>query len=169
MSFSSRNHEQGGYDTAQICLNGHVINTYAEIEPEHNKNYCSECGAETITNCLKCEVKIRGKLHSSKYFTLPGFEVPKFCWTCGSPYPWTESKLKAANELISEMENISDEEKSILAQSLDELVKNTTQTEVAAIRIKKIMRKVGIEAADLLKKILVEIMSEAGKNQIWGQ
>jgi len=42
------------YDVAQICLNGHVINTLAGSHPESNKKFCSNCGSMTIMRCLEC-------------------------------------------------------------------------------------------------------------------
>ena len=169
MSFSNQNHERDWYDTAQVCINGHVINSRAETEPEHNKSYCSECGAETITSCPKCEAKILGKLHSGNYFTYPMYEAPKFCWTCGSPYPWTESRLKAAHDLANEIKGISKEERKLLNLSIDELVGDTPQTSVAIVRFRKMMSKVGPELHDAFKKILIDIISETAKKAIFGQ
>jgi len=169
MPFSNRNREKECYDTAQICLSGHIINTHAQTEPEHNKSYCSECGAETITSCPKCGAKILGQLHPTRqYLALPMIGAPKFCWTCGSPYPWTESRLKAAHDLANEIRGISKQERELLNQSLDELVKNTPQTEVATVRFRKIVSKAGPELRDAFKTILIEIVSETAKRAIWG-
>jgi len=44
----------GIYHLAQICKNGHVINTCADIHPERNQKYCEKCGALTITHCENC-------------------------------------------------------------------------------------------------------------------
>lgn len=165
-----RNREKGWYDTAQICLNGHIINTRAETSPESNKSFCDQCGAETITNCLKCGAKILGQLHPGEGFlALPMIGAPKFCSICGSPYPWTESRLKAAHDLANEISGISEEERNALNQSLDELVKDTPKTEVAVIEFKKIVSKAGKETANALRQILLDIVSEAVKRAIWGQ
>ena len=51
------------YDTAQICINGHVINSMSISHPEHNKKFCDKCGALTITNCPKCNTPIKGHYH----------------------------------------------------------------------------------------------------------
>src|SRR5258707_2994535 len=88
-----------GYDTALICENGHVITRYAESSPEHREDYCSKCGAKTITTCGHCGEKIRGHLHPS----MPSvYEQPvvKFCHNCGRPYPWMENRLQTAKELL---------------------------------------------------------------------
>ena len=54
--------ELHGYDTAQVCLNGHVITQFAETRPEHLKKFCDKCGATLINSnwfspmrfCSKC-------------------------------------------------------------------------------------------------------------------
>jgi hypothetical protein len=88
------------YDTAQICLNGHLINPWAVSSPERNQNFCGECGIKTITDCPHCKEAIRGRYHS-RVFTLTAFYPPKFCYHCGQPYPWTEAAIEAAKEYSS--------------------------------------------------------------------
>lgn len=34
----------GWYNTAQVCLNGHIITAYADSYEQHRKDFCSECG-----------------------------------------------------------------------------------------------------------------------------
>ena len=53
----------GRYDTAQICINGHIINSMSISKPEHNKKFCDKCGEPTITNCQNCNAPIRGYYH----------------------------------------------------------------------------------------------------------
>ena len=171
MAFSYRNREKAWYDTAQICLNGHIINTCAETSPEHNKSFCDKCGAETTINCLKCGGKILGQLHpvGELTFVPPMRRAPNFCSSCGSLYPWTERRLKAARDLANEISGISEDERKLLTQSLDELVKDTPDTQTAAIRFKKIVSKAGKEAANAFRQILIDFASEAAKKVIWGQ
>jgi len=170
MTLPNQNCERDQYDMAQICLNGHIINTHAETEPEYSKNHCSECGAETITSCRRCGAKILGQLHPSpKYLRLPMFGAPKFCWNCGALYPWTETRLNAAHALASKIKGISKEERRFLYQSIDDLVANTAQTNVAIVRIKQIMSKIGPEMRDTFKEVLIEVLSEAAKKAIWEQ
>lgn len=33
----------GWQDTAQICLNGHLINSYYQDSPHNNQKYCDKC------------------------------------------------------------------------------------------------------------------------------
>ena len=48
-------------------------------------------------------------------------------------------------------------------------MKDTPQTEVAAIRVKKIVSKADTEAANALREILIDIISETTKRAIFEQ
>ena len=156
-----------GYDIAQICLNGHVINKEVNEFPQHNQEFCDKCGEKTITKCEKCNANIRGEYYVPGVMAIGfNFPAPKFCYKCGSPYPWTERGLVAAKELAEEIDNLTKEEKEILKKSLDELTKDSPNTQVAALRFKRIMSKVGKSVGDPLKEILINIVSEAGKKAL---
>src|SRR5712692_2606468 len=75
------------------------------------------------------------------------------CHRCGTPYPWTEKGITAARELISEAENFKPEQRESLSKSLDDLIRDSPGTQVAAIRFKKFISKAGKETADALRKI----------------
>ncbi|MCX6641377.1 MAG: DUF2321 domain-containing protein [bacterium] len=155
-------------DVAQICLNGHIVNASSLSEPQYCEKFCQRCGAETIISCPNCNVKISGESRIIKiYLTHPSsiqskrelFGPPAYCKNCGKPFPWTESKLKAAHDLTNELEKITDDEKITLHTALDEIVKDTPQTEIASFRFKKILGKLGKPANEIFKRVLMEIMA----------
>ena len=157
------------YDVAQICTNGHVINRNADSVPQSNQKYCTECGASTIMACPSCGAAIRGQYY------VPGIVVvgrhycrPAYCYNCGQPYPWTTSSLDAANELADELESLTLEEREQLKNSFPDLLRNTPKSAVAEIRFKKIIKKVGSDAYDGLKTILVDVVSETVKKSLFG-
>ena len=161
------------YDTAQICTNGHMINSQSVYRPEHNKEFCDKCGAPTITKCQKCNSSIKGYYHvpifiQPNYTKLP---LPSFCPDCGKPYPWTEAKLKAAKELADELDKLSLEEREVLKKSLDDIMvmEDTPQTPVAATRFKRLVAKAGKVAADGLWFIIRDLVSETAKKIILSQ
>jgi hypothetical protein len=158
-----RFNEYEGYDTAQVCLNGHTINEFAHSQSQRNQRFCGKCGTKTITQCPSCNQAIRGFYHNPGDLNLSRYTAPKFCHNCGEPYPWTARGLTAARELISEAENLKPEEKESLRKSLDDLVRDTPGTQVAAIRFKKFVSKAGKETADALRKIIVDVASETAK------
>jgi hypothetical protein len=158
-----------GYDTAQVCLNGHTINEYARSRPELNQKFCGKCGEKTITQCPSCSHFIQGHSHVPGDVAPSDYTAPAFCHNCGEPYPWTARGLTAARELISEAENLKPEEKELLSKSLDDLVRDTPGTQVAAIRFKKFISKAGKETADALRKIIVDVGSETARKLLYGQ
>jgi len=95
---------------------------------------------------------------TSENWTLPKVTIP---------YPWTKLKLQAAHELAQEIENISDEDRIILQQSIDELVKDTPLSPLAITRFKKIMLKVGQTTAEVFREILIDVLSEAAKKELF--
>ena len=105
--------------------------------------------------------------HSIVTFNYTDLPLPIFCPDCGRPYPWTEAKLKAAQELSDELDNLSPEERSLLKKSLDDIVRDTPQAPVAVTRFKRLVTKAGKPAADAFRDILVDILSEAIKKSIW--
>jgi len=157
------------YEVAQICMNGHVITSILNAHPIHSQKYCSQCGALTISTCPKCNKAIRGSYYhpdwSQDYDGI--YKKPGFCHNCGTAYPWMESKLKAARDLSDELENLTPDERDLLKKSLDDIVRDTPQTTVAALQFKKLAAKAGSIAASALRDILVDIVSEAAKKVIW--
>lgn len=178
MSRTSPSH----YDVAQVCLNGHMVNDATQSRPQLSKRFCPDCGAETITQCRRCSQPIQGALHStstvggSAYLRTPPTTrqwitragVRSYCHACGKPYPWTSARIDAAKALARELDELSDADKLMLQSSIDDLVTDSPRTTVAVVRFKKLGAKMGKQATDALRDILVDVMSEAAKKQIWG-
>ena|SRR5438093_3649815 len=157
----------GGYDIAQVCLNGHVTNPSSQRFPERDRAYCTDCGQPTIQACQECGGAIRGR-YSARGLITTGYHRPAFCHSCGKPYPWTARSLEAARELAQEMEGLSSEEQATLAGTLDDLLTETPRTQVQATRFKRLLAKAGKGTAEALRKIMVDVMSEAAKKAILG-
>lgn len=154
------------YDIAQICINGHVITSALNKFPQFGKDFCDQCGVSTIKECQYCHSHIQGLYHGGG-LSLSPFLPPSFCYNCGKPYPWIEAKLNAAKELSDEISGLSESEREILKKSLDDIVVDTPQTSVSALRFKKLAAKAGVEAANALRNILIDIASETAKKLIW--
>jgi len=160
----------GYYDVAQICLNGHIITRNANSSPEFRQNHCKKCGEPTIMKCPSCNTDIQGEYHVDGVL-VGGFKTPpppNFCHECGQPYPWTERKIQAARELADEFDELSNEDREKLKSDLDNLYKDTPQTEVAATRFKRIMSKVGKDSYSAMKSIVTDITSETIKKSLFG-
>jgi hypothetical protein len=156
------------YKTAQICLNGHIINGNIEDNSIDNHNFCQDCGSKTIQECLECGSNIKGDLDYGVGYETLQF-APKHCYNCGSPYPWLKEKLLAAKELADEIEELNEEDREKLKTSIDDLIIDSPRTELAAIRFKKILPKAGKEIANGMRGIIVDIVSESAKKLIFGK
>lgn len=74
--------------------------------------------------------------------------------------------MRAAKEYTDELEQLTVEEKTTLKATLDDLTKDTPRTELAAHRFKKFLNKLGPVAGEMLKKIISDVLTEAGKKLI---
>lgn len=160
--------QRSSFDVALICLNGHVVNMYSQTYPQYNEAFCARCGAETITNCPICNEPIRGKGLDS---TVIGGEsvAPMYCINCGSAYPWLQSWLDTADELIDEMEKLSDEDKEDLLSSTLDLLADTPKTEIAAYRFTRLVEQAGAPAGPLLYNLLVDVAPETAVTFLTGR
>jgi len=159
----------GTYRVAEICPNGHVPTSSADTSPELREKFCSQCGEPTIMHCPSCRASIRGYYHVEGFIRLGGnYEPPAFCHNCGSRFPWTERKIASAVELVEVGANLPVEELEQFRDDLTELTKESPKTQVASLRFKKVMAKVGTSVASGVRDIVVDVLSEAAKKAIWG-
>lgn len=161
--------EQTWHDTAQVCLEGYMVNDQAESEPECNKKFCSKCGVATILACLHCSAKIKGYPHIPNVASCSVEEPEKFCDSCGHLYPWSESSLKATLDLAAELDTLSDQDRADLRKSLPDLLRDVPNTPVAAMRFKKILRKVGEKGGGILWELLKDVASKTATKIILGE
>ena len=157
------------YDTAQICLNGHVITNEYEESPEFRKPHCPKCGQSTITKCQSCHVNIQGDYHVEGVFSLGGSisPAPAYCHSCGNPYPWTEANLNAISELLELDELLQESDVATMNEILPDLLTDTPKSKVAEAKYKIIMRKAGRATYEAVKEIIIGIASETIKKSLF--
>lgn len=151
------------YDTAQVCINGHVVNSSYNRYPAFNEQFCATCGAETITTCQHCNSPIKGDYG----VTTAHYERRAYCDSCGKPYPWTATSIEAARELIQFSEQLNQTEKDDFKLVIPDLITDTPKTKVALAKFSAYAKKMGKEAASGIRDIIVDIASEAVKKSIW--
>lgn len=154
---------------ALACINGHLLNVIASPTLPPGVRFCKACGAELITVCQACSTPITEFQSPAPGIPAPfGRRLPAFCHSCGQPYPWTKLKLAAAQDLIEERAALKPHEREALKKSLEDLVRETPQMPVAKLRFKRFVTKLGVEAAETLKALLIDVLSEAVRKEIWG-
>lgn len=144
----------GYYKTAKFCLNGHMITDDLEFSGKQDK-FCSQCGAATITQCKSCGAAIHGHYSVPGVFgSHPPIPVPAFCHNCGKPYPWTETFLKTADEMVDMFEELSTEQKQQLKETFPDLIVETPQSKLAALRAAKLINGLTSFGKDIFVKLL---------------
>lgn len=77
------------FDTAHICLRGHVVNDMADTDPEVELEPCPVCGEQVLTSCPRCRAPIQGYRHTPGLCGFYQYSPPSHCHRCHAPYPWT--------------------------------------------------------------------------------
>ena len=157
------------YETAQVCIDGHVITSGIESSPETKSNFCTKCGKKTITNCLSCNEPIRGYHHMEGIILAIDYRPPNFCHNCGKPYPWTSAKLDEAQKLSDTLENLSQIERDELKKTIDGLVRESPETNSAIEKFKELATKAGTGVIESFKRILFDIAAQSAKDAIWAE
>ena len=155
------------YSFAQYCLNGHPIITNTEY-PTLKSDYCSKCGAKTITCCPNCDAPIRGdiRITATRYATQKidrtyhSRQRPDFCHNCGKPYPWTEQALEAAKMLINDDESFDQTVKDKLTEVLPDIIVETPKSTLAATRFGKALKSAGKFTAEGLRQFIIDFGCE---------
>ena len=162
------------YDVMQVCMSGHMITSSLRENPECGQKHCSHCGEKTISACPQCGQEIRGSYclpmadPDGKTTFRSSFPraIPKFCINCGTPFPWTRRKIEALEELAADDKSLSDQDREALRRDAPLIVTNNPKSEVAALRIEKIMRKAGKTAAPIFTKIVAELATKSIKKKM---
>lgn len=119
--------------------------------------------------CSHCAASIRGEYHVEGVFGFGlDYQPPAFCHNCGKAFSWTERKIASAVELVEVGAELPEAELEQFRADLSELTRDSPRTQVAALRFKKVMKKVGTSVASGVRDIVVDVISEAAKKSIWG-
>jgi hypothetical protein len=157
----------GRYQLAAICQRGHVLTADAELHPA--AKFCAECGAPVLIACPGCGTELRGHFVPAGVSGVGGaFDPPRFCFSCGQPFPWTTEKMSAAKDLADELNGLSADDRAELKTAIDDIATRGPRAEVGAARIKRIAGKAGTAVGRAFWNISVEVASEAAKKILLG-
>lgn len=146
----------GFYHVAQVCLNGHLITDSMDQSFGLSTPFCSKCGAPTITACPSCNAPLHGDYDCGIPVIGTTTSVDAYCYQCGKPYPWTESALQSAKQLIMEEDSIAESDKTAAIESLPDIVSETPNTNLAVVRMKKIIASAGKFTSDAIRKFIID-------------
>lgn len=156
----------GSFDVMQVCMNGHFITDRAASHPEFRKQFCTECGERTITACPECNTTIPGEYQVPGVFIVSSRTPPppNNCANCGVAFPWRQAALASAVEMFElELEG----QDALDAVALVPLVAiDGPKTEIAALKLKKLMEKMAKPTYDIAIKIISDLASETAKKTL---
>lgn len=175
----------GYFAKALICESGHLITPNAEEEKGPVTRRCTRCGKKVIDKCQHCGHEIPGEAfaetngltithgptgttHGPLYKSLGFGGVPKYCPSCGTPYPWTRSAIEAALEYIDTLSILEPAERDEMKEAVDNIVAESPKSLPAARRFAALARKAGGPALAFLQQVFAGVVCEAAKREIWG-
>lgn len=158
--------EPNYYAQAEVCLNGHTTTDDVVESAARCSKFCAVCGQETIRACPQCKEPIRGYYHVPGVVSLREYAPPNHCHNCGTPYPWTKSRIAAAMDHAAEVEGLNDGEKGQLQEAIEDLTRDGPKTQLAASRFNRLMRKAGQKAGGGLYQFVVDVVSETAKKAL---
>ena len=151
------------YYDATICLNGHVQSD----SMARSEKYCSQCGKETFSECTNCGAPIRGQEKPGGYIaSRTDYKKPFYCYKCGEPYPWTSLIINNAVELAS-LDDIGEENKKLIKDALPDLIVESPMTPLAIAKYQKGLSKAGSFVKDALRQLLIDVVCEMAKKQLF--
>lgn len=152
------------YRCVQVCLNGHIIQSRTRLS---KTVFCEKCGAKMIDECPVCHTPIE-EWDWTDMVVIGDFpyERANYCRACGSPYPWTQTAIEVAADLISEEEELDNVQQEKLISSLPDIIAGTPKTQTAVVRLKKALLTVGKFTADGLRQFVIDFGCELAKNQL---
>ena len=150
-------------ETVQVCLNGHLVATYAMSRPESCRPHCPRCGEATTTVCPVCKTPITGQTSTA----MPrAHRVPGFCAHCDLPFPWVQRAFGEASRLFFDM-GFQDEAFRVLEADLLHLMIQTPRSPLAASRTRDTLKAIDPRRWRLLRKLLFEHACDAAR-AVWG-
>jgi hypothetical protein len=153
-----------GFDTMQVCLNGHKISEYAATMPQFSKPHCSTCGGRTIQECPECHAPIQGHYNSPGVFSVSETPVPNNCHNCGTAYPWRQAAIASAIEVLQI--DLIGQDAAEAAELVNAVAIDTPRTEISALKLKRLLPKLGKATYDVAVKVISDIASETAKKTL---
>lgn len=156
------------YTIAQYCLKGHLIVADIWENPNLMCRHCPECGLDTIAQCPSCHAPIYVGKRTTSYNDWLGLENefyktiprPSCCHECGKPYPWTLTAIADLEKELSDINDLSEDDRNTIISSCPDAVSETSLTPKSAEVFKKVLKN----ADPILKEILVRFVSGFGSS-----
>src|SRR5262249_51219879 len=105
--------------------------------------------------CPRCSEGIRG-IGTQQHKT--GYLLPRYCHSCGRPYPWMEEKLRTARELLDHDDKLTFDDKTSLWDDLQYVMSDPKADLVPAKR--KLIHIKLETASSFVRETLTELLAK---------
>jgi hypothetical protein len=142
-----------GFYTAAVCSRGHMVAADVGTHAHRSQSFVPSAGQRSFWFA-----KLQGQRPRPLRFAWIDCgggnypDPPKFCFSCGQPFPWTVEKLEAAKRLADALDEVSPSDREKLKMALGDVAAAGPRAEAAAARIKKLIRKAGSASVKLSGK-----------------
>jgi hypothetical protein len=152
---------------AMVCKRGHLITLESG---EGMPPYCSECGAEGVTECSSCEAPIAGiaieNVDAHGNLDASGWTRPSFCNECGSAFPWIDRR-----ERIYELQNRLDREQldqgdALAAREQLEALADPNLTEDEQVKRWKRLRELAPKFWENSQTVITDLVTAYAKRKL---
>jgi hypothetical protein len=153
---------------ALMCSRGHVVTYRATDEPpEDSLGYCASCGAPVLGRCPSCRIRIRGLDFVPGHMNIT-YELPKFCDSCGEPFPWAGRQERFYQlQNILDQQDIDPTDRLLVQEDLRRLRESADMELAQEVEIwKKIRARAPGMLADSALKIASSVMTAAIKAKL---
>ena len=96
---------------------------------------------------------------------IEGYSKPAYCSGCGSPFPWQASGIENLKAVLQEA-GLTAEDRDELDSVLPDGVRDTPKSDSAALRMKRVLSKVGKPLYDVALKVATDVASETAKKTL---
>ncbi len=151
-----------GIDVMQVCENGHKVTDQVGAHPERAAPFCDKCGGATTTSCAYCGNPIPGFNHDNPALRLG---PPKNCRQCGSAFPWRQAAIANAIGVLEEL-GLEEADMTTAKEAVPELIGETPKVELAVLRLRRVLSKLGKPAYDVGIKVISDLASETIKKAL---
>lgn len=151
----------------EVCLNGHQKTIYSKTI-DNPGTFCEECGESIISQCLNCKAGIKGFKRVPGVISIgENIKVPRYCYHCSKPFPWTQILISNTEELLSLDPAFTATDINIAIKAIPDLISETPTTPVATIKFKQILSKATPVVKDAMYNLLVDVISETVKKSLF--
>ena len=149
---------------AFVCENGDAM---ISTQPLTTPLFCGKCGAKMLSKCPSCGKSIKEWHRPDDFISQkPKYARDNYCPGCGKPYPWTQTALDTAKDLVLELEKLDVLQRQKLAESFPDMITETPKTQIAVVRVRKAMLSVGKFTADSIRQFIIDFGCELAKKQL---